>query len=108
MSADPFYEALGVRIAAQRTRLRLSQDGLAKKAGIATSYLNRIESGLRRPTLDVLRVIADALDVRLADLLLDAPAASQPRKRHSIEEVVVGLRPEDLKLLIQIARRLRQ
>jgi predicted transcriptional regulator len=43
----------------------LSQQELAIKAGISTSYLSQLETGKRTGKVEVLKAIADALDVAL-------------------------------------------
>lgn len=44
-------------------------DDLAKKVGMSTSYLSRIEGGSRRLNSDIIRVLSAALDCRPGDLL---------------------------------------
>ncbi len=61
------------QVIAQFVELRheqgLSQEKLAKMAGIDRSYLSLLESGQRRPTLDVALRLAHSLGCRLTDLL---------------------------------------
>lgn len=47
----------------------LSQAELARRAGIAVSYLSNIETGVRSGSVDRLARIASALNVRLDDLI---------------------------------------
>ncbi|MCE7989595.1 MAG: XRE family transcriptional regulator [Caldilinea sp. CFX5] len=47
----------------------LTQQQLAEKAGISKPYLSQLESGKRSGTTDVLRNLAQALDVGLEDLV---------------------------------------
>lgn len=51
--------------------MKISQEKLAELADIHTSYIGQIERGLRYPSLKVLFKIADALNVKLADLFLN-------------------------------------
>lgn len=53
---------------------------VARDTGISTSTLSRLESGLRRPTIDLLLQLAHTYDVPLDDLVA-APAAKDPRVR---------------------------
>lgn len=46
-----------------------TQELLAKKAGIARSYLCEIEKGYKIPSISTLEKIAVALDVSIVDLL---------------------------------------
>jgi transcriptional regulator with XRE-family HTH domain len=49
-----------------RTRARLSQRALARKAGTAQSVIARIEAGLTSPTWETLERLLDAADVDLS------------------------------------------
>ncbi|HEX2144988.1 MAG TPA: XRE family transcriptional regulator [Glycomyces sp.] len=75
---DQTLEAVGPRL----KRLRLSRDvtlvDLAAETGISASTLSRLESGLRRPTLEQLLPLARAYGVTL-DELVDAPPTGNPR-----------------------------
>lgn len=57
------------RIRTERERLRLSISQLAAASGLSKAYVVRLETDpASNPSLDVLRRIADALDVTVADL----------------------------------------
>jgi transcriptional regulator with XRE-family HTH domain len=49
--------------------MKLTQEGLAAKAGIDSKYVQDIERGEANPTLAMLVAIAKALDLTLAELL---------------------------------------
>ncbi len=68
--------SVGVTVRAQRTALGWSQEKLAEVAGIHRVTVVNIESGESVPTLDTLRLLAQALGVQPGDLLNqpDAPA----------------------------------
>jgi transcriptional regulator with XRE-family HTH domain len=68
---------LGEIIRRQRELAELSMRQVAAMAGISNPYLSQIERGLRAPSEEVLRAIADSLNVS-ADLLRgeDPPAES--------------------------------
>ena len=70
-SSDGPFANLGLMIALMRRMRGLSQEELAKKAGISRSHLSAIEApGVDRGfSLEVLFRIAEALDMRPADLL---------------------------------------
>ena len=59
---------LGEIIRRQRELAELSMRQVAAMAGISNPYLSQIEHGLRAPSEEVLRAIAESLDVS-ADLL---------------------------------------
>ena len=66
---------LGQRIAEHRSQLGLTQTVVAKRAGLAASYLSRIENGMIFPTVPTAQKIATALRVPLSELL--KPSAPQ-------------------------------
>lgn len=53
--------AIGNQIKQAREQKRMSQNELAKRAGLAQSTLSYIESGEKSPTMDTLQAIAVAL-----------------------------------------------
>jgi DNA-binding XRE family transcriptional regulator len=57
------------RVTVWREFRGLSGKELAKTAGIAPSYLSNIETGKRVGTVDTMKKIADALKVRIDDLV---------------------------------------
>jgi len=70
---------LGQRVAAHRSQLGLTQTVVAKRAGLAASYLSRIENGKIFPTVPTAQKIATALRIPLGELLKPAP----PQKKGS-------------------------
>lgn len=65
MSAERFP----MRLRQIRERSGLTQEALAKKAGVSRAYLSRLEMGRHDPPLSRLRKLAKALGVKVADLL---------------------------------------
>ena len=53
-----------------RLMQRLSQSGLARRSNVDASYINRLESGQRKPSRETLLALADALGI--SDIDLDA------------------------------------
>ncbi|MEK4762655.1 helix-turn-helix transcriptional regulator [Viridibacillus sp. FSL E2-0187] len=58
----------GRRIRAFRKLKRIQQVEFAKKIGISTSILGKIERGDRLPTEEQLQIIAAALDINMDEL----------------------------------------
>ena len=67
------YYQIGQRIRKIRKAHKLSQDELASKVGISTTHMSHIETGNTKLSLPVLVDLADALQVRVDDLLFDSP-----------------------------------
>lgn len=63
------WPELGQAIRRQRRAAGLSQEGLAERAGLHSTYLSEIETARVNPTVNVLRRIAAALGVRASALV---------------------------------------
>ena len=61
-------KSFGNRVRKNRVRLGLSQEDLAERADLDRTYISGIERGLRNVALLNLYRIAEAMDVRVADL----------------------------------------
>jgi transcriptional regulator with XRE-family HTH domain len=62
---------VGLRIKALRAKKGITQDQLAELAGLNRTHLYRLESGKQSITLRTMKIVADALDVRVRDLVRD-------------------------------------
>ncbi len=99
--------AVGPRLRALRTRRGVTLAQLAETTGISVSTLSRLESGGRRPTLELLLPLARAYQVPL-DELVGAPATGDPRVhprpivRHGITFLPLTRRPGGLQAFKQI------
>ncbi|WP_214105420.1 helix-turn-helix domain-containing protein [Acrocarpospora catenulata] len=71
-------DAVGPRLRALRRRRETTLADLSAATGISVSTLSRLESGARRPTLELLLPLAKAHGVTL-DELVDAPPTGDPR-----------------------------
>jgi transcriptional regulator with XRE-family HTH domain len=69
---------VGPRLRTLRERQQLTLADLAAQTGISVSTLSRLESGQRKPTLELLLPLARAHHVQL-DELVDAPPTGDPR-----------------------------
>jgi transcriptional regulator with XRE-family HTH domain len=75
---DSVLTAVGPRLRALRRRRGITLAGLAATTGISESTLSRLESGRRRPNLELLLPLARAHGVQL-DELVGAPPTGDPR-----------------------------
>ena len=86
-TTDSVLAAVGPRLRAVRQRRGVTLADLSAATGISVSTLSRLESGQRRPNLELLLPLAKAHGVPL-DELVGAPATGDPRihirpiKRH--------------------------
>ncbi|MGC4943165.1 XRE family transcriptional regulator [Kribbella sp. DT2] len=106
---DDVLEAVGPRLRRLRQERGTTLTDLATSTGISISTLSRLESGQRRPTLELLLPLARAHQVQL-DELVDAPPTGDPRihpkpyKRNRGATVIpLSRRPGGLQAFKQIA-----
>jgi transcriptional regulator with XRE-family HTH domain len=77
---DDVLDAVGPRLRAARAERGATLAQVAAATGISVSTLSRLESGGRRPTLELLLPLARVYEVAL-DELVGAPATGDPRVR---------------------------
>lgn len=98
---------VGPRLRALRQDRGATLAGLSAATGISVSTLSRLESGQRRPTLELLLPLARAHQVPL-DELVDAPTTGDPRVhpkpfvRHGVTVLPLTRRPGGLQAFKQI------
>ena len=73
-------DQVGPRLKRLRTHRQLTLTGVAASTGISKSTLSRLETGERRPTLELLLALSHAYRVPLDDLVA-APEEGDPRLR---------------------------
>lgn len=64
-----FARKIGKKIQEVRTEKRLTQEKLSEKASLSATYLGFIEQGRKEPKFKTLKRIADALNVKVKDLI---------------------------------------
>lgn len=75
---DQTLDAVGARLRALRTQRGTTLADVSAETGISVSTLSRLESGTRKPTLELLLPLARVYGVTL-DELVDAPPTGDPR-----------------------------
>jgi DNA-binding XRE family transcriptional regulator len=78
MANNDILAAVGPGLRALRQRKDITLTDLAAETGISVSTLSRLESGQRKPTLELLLPLAQAYGVPL-DELVGAPPTGDPR-----------------------------
>jgi transcriptional regulator with XRE-family HTH domain len=73
-------DQVGPRLKRIRAQRRITLTGLASTTGISKSTLSRLETGQRRPTLELLLALSQAYRMPLDDLV-GAPDVADPRIR---------------------------
>ncbi len=91
-------DSVGPRLRALRKEREATLADLSEQTGISVSTLSRLESGSRKPTLELLLPLAKAHGVTLDDLV-DAPPTGDPRvhmrpiTRHGMIHLPLTRRP---------------
>jgi transcriptional regulator with XRE-family HTH domain len=104
---DAVLASVGPRLRALRTQRGTTLSRLAEITGISVSTLSRLESGGRKPTLELLLPLARAHQVPL-DELVGAPPTGDPRVRarpivrHGVTFLPLSRRPGGLQAFKQI------
>ena len=83
------WRDLGEFIREQRRVGQLSLRKLSEQAGVSNPYLSQIERGLRRPSAEILRQIARALEISSEELYVRAGILDE---RDSQPDVVAEIR----------------
>jgi transcriptional regulator with XRE-family HTH domain len=69
--ADNIYRILALRVREERRRAGLTLEQLGERAGITGAFVAHIEAGRKRPTLDTVQKLAEALGLAPAALIAD-------------------------------------
>jgi XRE family transcriptional regulator, aerobic/anaerobic benzoate catabolism transcriptional regulator len=92
---DPaFGEEVGRRVRLGRAKRGMTRRQLAQESGASERYLAQIESGAGNPTILVMRAIADALEMPMAELVPEARGRSSVLDR--IVDLLGQLPPDEL------------
>jgi transcriptional regulator with XRE-family HTH domain len=81
-------DEVGEFIRSQRRLARLSLRQLAERARVSNPYLSQIERGIYRPSAEVLKAIAGALDISADTLYARIGLVDEERPAPSVEEAI--------------------
>jgi transcriptional regulator with XRE-family HTH domain len=102
------WRELGEYIREQRGQVSLRK--VSEMAGISNPYLSQIERGLRKPSAEILRQIAGALQISAETLYVRAGILDEPDGDHDLEAAIRRdpfLDEEHKKTLLHIYRSFR-
>jgi transcriptional regulator with XRE-family HTH domain len=100
-------EPLGEFIRLQRELAHLSLRQLSDLADVSNAYLSQVERGLYRPSAQVLKGIAEALEISAEELYARAGLLDDEARRPSVEEAIrldERLTPEQKEALLGVYR----
>ena len=90
------------RITYLREQKGITVNKLANLAGISQSFLREIELGNKRPTIETVSYICDALEISLKDFFDDDLFKQFPE--NELLNEIYKLTPEQRKLFLQLLR----
>jgi len=99
---DSQMEALGAFIRDKRKLANLSLRQLAERTKLSNPYLSQIERGLHQPSVRVIRLISDALNVSTETLLAQAGVLHREASHDSEKQAVTP----DIEAAIRAEQRL--
>lgn len=76
---------VGTRVTYLRQKKNMTTNKLANMAGISQSYLREVELGKKNPTVELLSLICDALNISLKDFFTEDKCVIQPFLLSAIE-----------------------
>lgn len=77
-AVEEVLEAIGARLRSVRRSREMTLNNVADATGISSSTLSRVESGARRPTVELLLTLSRLFELPLDDLV-GAPPVGDPR-----------------------------
>ena len=92
---DELLTSVGSRIRQAREGLGLSQEALAARARLNTSYLSQIERGRKAPSLEVLSRLAEAVHLSLGELFTEGEVCEAREAQLREVEALVDVMPSD-------------
>ncbi len=96
------YYAIGQRVRKFRKALGFSQEQLAEKVGISTTHMSHIETGNTKLSLNVLVLLACALEVRTDDLLFDQVATGHGSTTEEITAILKDCTTQQLQFIKEL------
>ncbi len=96
------YRALGARVQQRRQQLGLSQQYVAERLDLSTSFYSRVERGEKVASLETLVKIVNFYDFSLDFLLQDSLNKTVPGELQAeLTQIFKGKTPEQVKHLIE-------
>ena len=97
------YYAIGQRIRKARRACGLSQEQLAERVNISTTHMSHIETGNTKLSLPVLADMAQALEVRVDDLL-GRTDYTVNHAAQELEALLEGCSSREMQVLVEVVK----
>ena len=102
------YVHLGKRIRQTRKRRDVSQQTLAERISLSPGFISNVECGKKKPGLETLVDIANALGVTLDTLLVDGLIHSHPPVDDQFAELLGDCTDYEKEVLVENAHELKR
>lgn len=102
------YSALGKRIAHFRNASGMSQEVLSEKINVNFRHISNIETGARKPSLDAVIDIANALNVSADDILADSLKHSKSAYHSELLHLLLDCNGLEEEILTRTAMELKK
>lgn len=102
-------ERFGMRIKEYRTLRGISQEQLALKANVNVSFLGQIERGNKKPTIDTIDKLLNALDIEYTDFFDFKQTVSSKKNTATIDKIIYELKSRtsaEQQLIYDVMRRI--
>lgn len=106
MSKNLFFKQIGERIRDIRKKKKLTQEELAWKVNKSVNFIGQIERGTKKPSVQTLKKIADALEVPIRSFFEDIQYIP-PEEDIMVKKINFLLKeatPEEKKIIYQIVK----
>ena len=101
------YESIGKRIKRYRTDQGISQEELAERIGTIHKHISNMEIGIKGPSLEMLVMLANALDVSADDLLTDNLKHSSSPVSTEIHDLLLDCNQDEKAILTKTVKFLK-
>ena len=108
MKDDFDYIMLGKRIAEWRKAVGLTQEALADILDTAVPYISEIENGKKKPSLNTVVSIADALGITVDELLAGNLLSDSNEYQSDIDYLLYDCSSRERRIIFETIRSLKQ
>lgn len=95
-------QSIGKNLKLYRKQKHMTQDVVAERAGLSKNYISQIELGLKKPSVETLIKLANAIGVSSDLILADLIDESFPAKVSALNEKIKDLPMEDQRFIFNI------
>ncbi|MCC8013713.1 MAG: helix-turn-helix transcriptional regulator, partial [Eubacterium sp.] len=97
------YKLIGKRIKEIRLRCSITQEKLAEGSNVSVPYISYIESGTKKPSLDVLIRIANVLEVTVDEILVGNIFYKPTDYRHDFDELLEICTQNEKRIILKMS-----